>query len=122
LAPYESLHAWIDGMEAQVNERLKDLMVPDLAKFASELAKAQANILWLQQEMPAHVFSILVFEELKEEEPFITYWENSLMSQASAHEKMIRIIKNHQGGSIKKENMRERTCLKLNDSRENKRT
>ncbi|MCD9637988.1 hypothetical protein HAX54_021594 [Datura stramonium] len=45
LVPYESLHSWIDYMEAGANERLKDLIVPNIAKFAIELAKTQANIL-----------------------------------------------------------------------------
>ncbi|MCD9639397.1 hypothetical protein HAX54_023840 [Datura stramonium] len=37
LEPYVSLHACIDDMEAQINDRLKDLSMLDLAKFAAEL-------------------------------------------------------------------------------------
>ncbi|MCE3215810.1 hypothetical protein HAX54_003618 [Datura stramonium] len=45
LAPYESLHAQIDDMEAQMDERLKDLIGLDLAKFAAEFTNIQADIL-----------------------------------------------------------------------------
>ncbi|MCD9560847.1 hypothetical protein HAX54_019654 [Datura stramonium] len=50
LKPYVSLDARIDDMVAWVNERLKDLTVPDLAKFAAKLKKAQDEIAKLQQE------------------------------------------------------------------------
>ncbi|MCD9646703.1 hypothetical protein HAX54_036761 [Datura stramonium] len=42
LASCVSLHAHIDDMEARVNERLKDLTVPDLAKFVAKLKKPKA--------------------------------------------------------------------------------
>ncbi|MCD7461031.1 hypothetical protein HAX54_045030 [Datura stramonium] len=61
LAPYESLHAQIDDMEAQVNERLKDLIMPDLAKFA----------------------------ESEEEDPFIDLLGEQPKARASTHERAI---------------------------------
>ncbi|MCE3216869.1 hypothetical protein HAX54_008782 [Datura stramonium] len=47
---YVRLHARIDDMEAQMNDRLKDIIVPDLAKFATELKKTQYDIAKLQQK------------------------------------------------------------------------
>ncbi|MCE3049226.1 hypothetical protein HAX54_044418 [Datura stramonium] len=41
---YAILHTHINDMEAQANDRLKDLTVPDLAKFIAELKKAQDDI------------------------------------------------------------------------------
>ncbi|MCD7453262.1 hypothetical protein HAX54_020340 [Datura stramonium] len=66
-----SLRARIDDIEAQVNDRLKDLTMPDLAKFVAELKKAQDDILMLQQEQQPQEFSISIFEELEEDVPFI---------------------------------------------------
>ncbi|MCD7469274.1 hypothetical protein HAX54_008200 [Datura stramonium] len=45
LAPYEFLHDWIDNMEARVNERLKDLTMPDLAMFDSKVEEPFTDLL-----------------------------------------------------------------------------
>ncbi|MCD7471994.1 hypothetical protein HAX54_012816 [Datura stramonium] len=45
LEPYKSVHARIDAMEVTVNDRIKDLTVPDLARFAVELKKVQEDVL-----------------------------------------------------------------------------
>lgn len=54
-----------------MNDRLKDLTVPKLAKFAAELKIAQDDIAKLQQKRQTQEFSILVFAESEEEETFI---------------------------------------------------
>ncbi|MCD9642822.1 hypothetical protein HAX54_029842 [Datura stramonium] len=46
--PYKNLHAHMDNIEAGVNDRLKDVTVPNLARFAVEMKKAQEDILKLQ--------------------------------------------------------------------------
>ncbi|MCD9638924.1 hypothetical protein HAX54_023099 [Datura stramonium] len=48
LDSYVSLHSRIDDMETPVNDRLKDLTVLDLAKFAVEFKEAQDDIAKLQ--------------------------------------------------------------------------
>ncbi|MCD7451263.1 hypothetical protein HAX54_010478 [Datura stramonium] len=71
LAPYKHLHAHMEDMEARVNDRLKDLTVPELVRFAVELKKAQNDILKLQQEWQPQEFSLVDFEESEDDAPFI---------------------------------------------------
>ncbi|MCE3051131.1 ADP-ribosylation factor GTPase-activating protein agd4 [Datura stramonium] len=68
---YKNLHARVDDMEAQVNDRLKYLIVPDLTRSIAEQKKAQDDIQKLQQERHPQEFSIPEFEELEEDVPFI---------------------------------------------------
>lgn len=44
LAPYTTLHGYIDDMECQVNERLRAIIIPNLARFKAALEKARADI------------------------------------------------------------------------------
>ncbi|MCE3052081.1 hypothetical protein HAX54_051526, partial [Datura stramonium] len=46
--PYKNLHPLIDDMEVRVNNRMKDLTMPELARFAAKLKKAQEDIPKLQ--------------------------------------------------------------------------
>ncbi|MCD9637585.1 hypothetical protein HAX54_020954 [Datura stramonium] len=71
LDPYKNRHAHIDDVEARVNDGMKDLTVPDLARFVAELIKAQEDILKLQHEHQPQDFSNLEFEELQDDVPFI---------------------------------------------------
>ncbi|MCE0481176.1 hypothetical protein HAX54_038675 [Datura stramonium] len=64
LKPYAILHACIDDMEARVNDRIKDLIMLDLSKFAVTLKRAQDDIVRLQQERQNQEFPITIFEEL----------------------------------------------------------
>ncbi|MCD7450870.1 hypothetical protein HAX54_008844, partial [Datura stramonium] len=58
LESYMSIHVHINNVETQSNDRLKELIVPDLAKFAAELKKGQDDILELQQERMPQEFPI----------------------------------------------------------------
>ncbi|MCE3051429.1 hypothetical protein HAX54_049815 [Datura stramonium] len=71
LEPYKHLHVHMTDMEFRVNDRLKDLIVPELARVAIELKKAQNDILKLQQERQLLEFLIGKFEESEDYSPFI---------------------------------------------------
>lgn len=63
MAPFLTLHGRIDEMEHRVNERLKEMSVPDLASFDVALKKAKADITALQSHQ------LVILSEPTEEEP-----------------------------------------------------
>ncbi|MCE5166625.1 hypothetical protein HAX54_022810 [Datura stramonium] len=71
LEPYKHLHAYMDDMEENVNDKLKDLTVPELERVAVELKKAQNDILKLQQKQQPLEFSLANYEESKDDALFI---------------------------------------------------
>ncbi|MCD9560506.1 hypothetical protein HAX54_019201 [Datura stramonium] len=88
----------MDDMEVRVNDRLKDLTVPELARVADERKKAQNDILKLQQEKQPPEFSIAEFEELEDDAPFI----DLLGDQPKATDKCLRDDVSDEGKSHKK--------------------
>ncbi|MCD9646102.1 hypothetical protein HAX54_035629 [Datura stramonium] len=71
---YKNLHAHVDDMEAWVNDRLKELTMPDLARFVAELKKAPDDILKLQKDRYTQEFSIPEFRKSKEDVPLLICW------------------------------------------------
>ncbi|MCD9638040.1 hypothetical protein HAX54_021706 [Datura stramonium] len=88
LEPYEHLHARMDDMEVRVNDRLKDLTVLELSRVVAELKKAQNNILKLQQERQTPEFSLVEFEESKDDPKAIGKWtRDDFRDEGKSHKK-----------------------------------
>lgn len=69
-APFLTLHSRVDDMERRVNERLREMLVPDLAVFQATLEKVKADIRALQSQqigMPSNPMA----EESEEEASLI---------------------------------------------------
>ncbi|MCD7465791.1 hypothetical protein HAX54_001949 [Datura stramonium] len=114
LEPYKHLHARMDDMEVRVNDKLKDVIVPELERAVAELKKAQNDFMKLQQEQQNPKFSLDEFEESEDDAPFI----DLLGEQPKATKKCLRDDIGDEGESHKKKsisaaNRRRLSCKRL---------
>lgn len=63
LEAYANIHGCIDDIEHQVNERLGEMIVPNLSRFEVVLGRARANITSLQSRQ-ALTFLVPVDEDV----------------------------------------------------------
>lgn len=67
MEPYANLHGHINDMEHRVNERLREMIVPDLVRFKAVIERVRVDIIALQSQKIL-TFLILVDEDSEEEE------------------------------------------------------
>lgn len=68
LKPYENLHAWINDMEEWANNRLRELSIPNLLRFTTELKQAQTAIVELKRQRVSSIFDLTFMEINKDED------------------------------------------------------
>lgn len=64
---YENLHAWMDNMEEHINNRLRELLILDLARIINDLKQEHTDIVEFKIQLVTSMFDP-AFVEINGEE------------------------------------------------------